>query len=86
MLAFPSMIAVEARDAGMKVPEDPDGKWDFQEYLHFGVFCQLTLGRSVDWAHFRNAVAENAKIIASIPIEKLGQMTLHNVEIMLSPL
>ena len=78
MLAFPGMIAQQAEKAGMKTPESPDKKWDFQKYLHFGVFCELTLGRPLRWG--TTAIQENADIIAAIPLEELKKMTLEQIK------
>jgi hypothetical protein len=78
MLAFPGMIARHAEKAGMKIPKDPDKKWDFQKYLHFGVFCALTLGRPLRWG--TTAIQENADIIAAIPLEELKRLTLEQVQ------
>jgi hypothetical protein len=79
MVAFPSMIAKEARDAGMLVPDDPDGEWDLQEYLHFNVLCMITLGRPIHFASFRETLKANAKLIAAIELEELKAMTVGDV-------
>ena len=79
MLAYPGMIADIAKDAGMKVPKNPDGKWDFQKFVKFGVLCNLTLGRGINWGGARDAIHRNAEIIQAIPMADLKKMTLEEV-------
>lgn len=64
MLVFAGMIAKAAQDAGMKVPDNPDGDWSPKEYPHFHVFCNVQLARPMvsPGEHW-----ENAKIVAAIP-------------------
>lgn len=73
MLVFEGMLVEAAQKAGMKCPEDPDNTpYDRNDYPHFWVFCQLQLGRGIQWGeHWDNAV-----IIAKIPEEKLKTMLL----------
>lgn len=75
MLAFPSMIAKAAEEAGMKVPENPD---DFSphEFPHFQVFCSVQLGRRM------NSMVEhweNAKVIAAIPDDEIKQVSVDDL-------
>jgi len=69
MMAFPSMLAKPARDAGMKTPvfEGEDDDFDSDKFPHFAVFCNIQLGRPMQWGE----QFENAKIIAAIPNEKI---------------
>jgi len=72
MLVFPGMIAESARQAGMKVPADPDGKWSPEDYPHFHVFCNMQLCRSL--ADF-GAHWDNAKVIAALSDEDVRKVT-----------
>ena len=80
MLVFPGMIADIARDAGMKVPKNPDDGWEKNKFLHFWVFCEMSLGRPVNWGHFQFALRRNAKTIVNIPTKKLNKMALCEVQ------
>lgn len=77
-MAFPNMLATAAEQAGMKVPSgkgvnlDDYGTWDKEAYPHFFIYCQLQLGRAIRLGEHW----ENAKIIATIPEEKLKLMTI----------
>jgi hypothetical protein len=71
MLVFPEMIAQAAQDAGMKVPENTE-EFDPNEYPHFQVFCNVQLGRPIQWGEHW----ENAKVIAAIPENKIRKTTL----------
>ena len=79
MMAFPSMIAETARQAGMKVPPN-EGEDDFSpdEFPHFHVYCNVQLGVALTWGNHW----ENAKIIASIPEDKLRSITVQDLEVM----
>lgn len=72
MIAFPGMLINPAKEAGMKVPENADN-FDPKEFPHFKVFCNVQLGRRMPspTSHW-----ENAKIIASIPQEKIFTITI----------
>jgi len=74
MLVFPHMLITPATAAGMSVPTDADN-FDGNEYPHFAVFCTLQLGRrmKMDGEQWRNA-----KVIASIPKDRITQMTLED--------
>jgi len=72
MMIFPGVIAEAAEKAGMKVPPDPDGKWDENEYPHFNIFCDVQLCRRIRWGEHW----ENAKVVARIPEDKLVTVTL----------
>jgi hypothetical protein len=71
MIAFPEMLINPAKEAGMKVPENAD-KFDAKKFPHFQVFCIVQLGRRMPspTSHW-----ENAKIVASIPQEKIFTIT-----------
>jgi len=80
MLAFPSMIARAAEQAGMKTPnfDDINDDWGFnpEEFPHFQVFCIAQLGRSMSdmgehWG--------NAKVIAEIPDDEIRSVTLEDL-------
>lgn len=68
MIAFPGMLVGAAEQAGMKVPPDPEGEFDREEFPHFYVFCALQIGRPLpNWsAHWNNAY-----LIASISDEDI---------------
>lgn len=72
MLAFPGMLINPAKQAGMKVPEDADN-FDPNEFPHFKAFCNIQLGQPMPspTSHW-----ENAKIVASIPQEKIFTITI----------
>lgn len=79
MMAFPSMIAAAARQAGMKVPDDKqieEDSWRPTEFPHFAVFCNVQLGVPVTWGNHW----ENAKIIAKIPDDKIKTTTPKDLE------
>lgn len=80
MLAYPGMIVDIAKHAGMEVPSEPDGKWDFQEFLKFAVLCELTLGRGLNWSGARDAIGRNAEIIQAISMDELKTLTLEQVK------
>ncbi len=70
MICFPDMLANCAKEAGMKVPADPD-EFEKEEYPHFFVFLAMQLGASLPYAA---AHWDNAKIIAEIPEERLREL------------
>jgi hypothetical protein len=72
MIAFPGMLVEAAKQAGMKVPDEPDGEWNVEEYPHFSIFCNVQLARRVRWGEHW----DNAKVVAAIPQEKLSTVTL----------
>ena len=75
MIILPSMIAKAAIDAGMKVPEDPNGEWEILDFFHFHVFCTVQLCRTMRWGdHW-----ENAKIIADFTQPQLESMSLNDL-------
>lgn len=71
MFAFPDMLKYAAELAGIKTPENCE---DFnpEYYPHFEVFCIMQLGQPMPYpgVHF-----DNAKIIASIPDDKIKLIT-----------
>lgn len=67
MLAFPGMLVPFAKSTGMKVPKNPDN-FDANKYPHFYVYRAIQIGRPI----VRNTShAENARIIAEIPEDKI---------------
>lgn len=73
MIAIPSILAVAAKKAGIKVPEDPDKFLEQKtEFPHFYVFCAIQLGTSMPYpgVHF-----DNAKVIAEIPDSQIHTIT-----------
>jgi hypothetical protein len=56
MIAFPFLLLEPAREAGMKIPNDPYN-YNPEEVPHFHVFCILQLGRpmSSPTDHWDNA-------------------------------
>lgn len=78
MLAFPGMVLAPAEKAGIKTPEDPD-EYNPNEFPHFYIFCKCQLGRRMPWptAHW-----ENAQVIASIPEDKIKEVTFEQVLLM----
>lgn len=72
MLAFPAMLVEAAKQAGMKVPKDPD-KFDPEKFPHFQVFCGAQLGRPLA---FWGEHWENAKVVAEVPEKKIRSITI----------
>lgn len=72
MIVFPGMLLGPAEKAGIKTPADADN-YDANEYTHFAVFCNLQLARpmSCHWT--------NAKIIATIPEDKIKTITVEEI-------
>lgn len=71
MLAFPGMLVPFAESVGMKVPKDPD-KFDPHKFPHFAVYREIQIGRAI----VRNCShAENARIIAEVPDDKIKTIT-----------
>jgi hypothetical protein len=75
MLAFPGMLTEPAKRAGIKVPPNPED-YDKNKYPHFAVFCSMQLGRRMSSA---TSHWENAKVIASIPDDKIRVVTAENI-------
>jgi hypothetical protein len=71
MIAFPGMLIAPAKEAGMKIPENADN-FNSEEFPHFKVFCFVQLGRPMP---FPTSHWENAKVVASIPQEKIFTIT-----------
>jgi hypothetical protein len=72
------MLVDAAKQAGMKVPEDPDKFQEVKdEYPHFCVFCLIQLGKPMSYMgeHW-----ENAKVIAEISDEKIKQITFAELQ------
>jgi hypothetical protein len=72
MVAFHGMLAGPAVSAGIKLPEDLEN-YNTEEYPHWEVYCLLQLCRPLPYpaAHW-----DNAKIIASIPDDKIKKVTI----------
>lgn len=70
------MLVGPAEKAGMKVPENVDN-FDRNEYPHFAVYCAIQLGAPMPYptAHW-----DNAKLIASIPDDKIRAVTLSELK------
>ncbi len=82
MLAFPGMLITHAKGSGMKTPPMPsdssDPAYDPNEYPHFSVFSTMQLGRSIP-KYNTGAVSANARIIASIPEDKIRLVTVEEI-------
>lgn len=75
MMAFPGMLMEAAKQAGMKVPSDPD-KYNMQEFPHFYVFCEVQLGRSLtSWTEHW----DNAKVVAKVPEKEIRTITVQGL-------
>lgn len=72
MIAFPGMLVRPAEEAGMKVPPDPD-EFTPTDFPHFYAFCVMQLGRPI--LNGMTSHWENAKIIASVPEDKILAIT-----------
>lgn len=71
---FPDMFYGLLNEVGISIPENHE-KFDFYEYVHYNVFMNVSLGYAYhEWQH-----EHNAKIIASIPHEKLNTMTVEGL-------
>ncbi len=72
MIAFPGMLVGPAKEAGMKVPDDPE---DFiaEDYVRFQIYLAFQLGAPLPYpsAHW-----DNAKIIADLTDEELQTVTV----------
>lgn len=71
MLAFPGMLVPHCKEAGIKVPENPDGEWDPEAFPHFHVFCAVQLGRAMFWSE----PPGNAKVIAELTEDECKTIT-----------
>lgn len=77
MIAFAGMLTEAGRQAGMKVPHDPDGEdWIPDEYPHFDVFCKMQLGKPV---RYHGEHWDNAKIVADIPEDRIREVTFNDL-------
>jgi len=74
MMSFPCMLVDAAEKAGMKVPADPD-HFDGEQFPHFAIFCTVQLGRAIRWGEH----CENAKVVATIPDNKIKTITLQEL-------
>jgi hypothetical protein len=75
MMAFPGMIADDAKAGGIKVPEDHDGDYDPEEYPAWHILCCISLGVPINWGTAHDWVRHNAKIISKIPVDELKTLT-----------
>jgi hypothetical protein len=75
MIIVPAMLVEPAKQAGMKVPDDPEN-FKPAEFPHFHVFSIMQLGSSLPYsaAHW-----DNAKLIAQIPDDKIKEVTVADV-------
>ena len=76
MVAFPSMLEGPAKEAGMKVPADPEGGYIYAEFPHFTVLVNFQTGRPMPTptAHW-----DNAKVIAKIPHDEIMKVTFDDL-------
>lgn len=78
MIAFPTILATFAEQAGIPVPPDPDQFLEVKEqYPQFAVYCLLQLGTSMP---NETSARTNADVIASIPVEEVTTLTLTDFE------
>lgn len=72
MIAFPSMLVQAAVLANISIPPYLD-KYEMSEFPHWHTFCVMQLCRPTRYAgeHW-----DNAKIIASIPADKVLKTSL----------
>ncbi|RJQ30280.1 hypothetical protein C4565_00415 [Candidatus Parcubacteria bacterium] len=75
-LFFPEMLVEPAKKAGMKVPKDVDN-YDQEKYPHFFVYCTMQLGTPMP---FPGCHWDNAKIVASIPVDKIKKVTVFDLK------
>lgn len=75
MILYPGMLVSAAEKAGMKVPPNPDGEWNKDEYPHFNIYCLVQLARPIRWGEHW----DNAKVVAAIPNDKLDSVTLQDL-------
>lgn len=73
-------LARLARIAGMEVPDCPDN-FHAAEYPHFSLYVQLQLCRTIPMRE-NECLLQNAKLIASIPDDRVFNVTLSDVEMM----
>jgi hypothetical protein len=76
MLALDDMLVKPAEEAGIKVPTDLEN-FNKDEYPHWTVYCNVQLGSPMPYpsCHW-----DNAKIIASIPSDKIKITTFEELE------
>lgn len=72
MIRYPCMLKAAAIESGMKVPSDAD-EYEPNEYPHWHVYVRLQVGKELPsrWAHW-----DNAKVIASLSVDELKELTL----------
>jgi len=82
-LFFPMMIAGVASESGIKTPNfatkrsgsgDPND-FDANEYPHFHVFCEVTLGKPINASSWDMWATHNAKVIAALSEERVKAVT-----------
>jgi hypothetical protein len=77
-LFFPSMIARVASSVGMKVPDLSRAfdEYDREEYPHFHVFCNVTLGQPLNYYSWEIWAKHNAKVIVELDDVIVRRVTL----------
>lgn len=65
------MLINSAKEAGIKVPADPDN-YDAHEFPHFHVFCVMQLGKPMPHT---DSVWTNAKVVASVADDQIKTIT-----------
>lgn len=76
---FPGMLTRFAQEAGIALPEeDVDDGFDKEAYPHFTVFANTCLGKAMS----DSTLANNASIIAKIPVDKIKKVTLRRLRAM----
>ncbi len=75
MIAFPGMLVEPAKQAGMKVPEDPDN-FNPDEYPHWNIYLTVQIGAPLpNWtAHW-----DNAKVVAALTEEQCKTITYKEI-------
>lgn len=69
---FKGMLTDYIPDDCMKVPNDPDGEYNKEDYPHFEVFCALHLASGMEY----ETLEHNARIIGNIPDEQIRLVTV----------
>jgi len=69
------MFVVHTENTGIKIPPDPNN-YEKHEYPHWAVFITIHCGHAFDYT----VLEENARIIASIPDDKIKEITLDDLK------
>jgi hypothetical protein len=75
MIASPRLLVAPATEAGIAIPPDTND-YDVPSFPYWHVFCVMQLGTEMPTP---NTHFENAKIIASIPDDKIEVVTIEDV-------